>query len=212
VLTLYDNPVSSNALKVRFLLAELGLEYERRYVPFARPRPEWLTSFHPLGTIPAIDDGRVRLAESNAILRYMAHRERRYDLYPEDPADRAPVDWALDTWSTEIRPGLYALEMAALFYSDSDDWETGGGPAEDANEEAVARAVPQAVAALERFESFLSGADIVLDRLTIADCAAAPALWRSFRLPLSLERFPKVAHLRGSLSARPSFAAAGPAG
>lgn len=28
-IVLYDNPASSNALKVRFLLAVLGLEYER---------------------------------------------------------------------------------------------------------------------------------------------------------------------------------------
>jgi glutathione S-transferase len=38
-LALYDNPVSSNALKVRFLLAVLGLEYERRDVPLERPPP-----------------------------------------------------------------------------------------------------------------------------------------------------------------------------
>ena len=29
VLALYDHPISGNAQKVRFLLAELGLEYER---------------------------------------------------------------------------------------------------------------------------------------------------------------------------------------
>ena len=39
MLVLYDHPASSNALKARFLLAELGLEYERRHVPFAEPRP-----------------------------------------------------------------------------------------------------------------------------------------------------------------------------
>jgi glutathione S-transferase len=41
VLELYDHPVSSNALKVRFLLAELGLDYERIRVPIERPRPDW---------------------------------------------------------------------------------------------------------------------------------------------------------------------------
>ena len=29
-IVLYDNPGSSNAMKVRFLLAELALKYERR--------------------------------------------------------------------------------------------------------------------------------------------------------------------------------------
>lgn len=208
-LVLYDHPVSSNALKVRFLLAELRLEYERRHVPFARPRPEWLTSFHPLGTIPALDDGVVRMGESNAILRYLAHRERRYDLYPEAPADRAPVDWALDTWSTEIRPGLLSLEAAALFYR---DMETGGGTPEEADEDAIATATPAAEDALVGLESFLPGGDTVLGRFTIADCAVAPVLWRSRRLPLSLDRMPKVARLREALSEHAAFVAAEPTG
>ena len=71
-LVLYDNPLSSNALKARFLLAELGLEYERREVPFDEPRPPWLTEFHPFGRIPALDDDGFRLGGSNTILRYLA--------------------------------------------------------------------------------------------------------------------------------------------
>jgi glutathione S-transferase len=35
---LHDHPRSSNAQKVRFLLSVLGLEYERRTVPFADER------------------------------------------------------------------------------------------------------------------------------------------------------------------------------
>ena len=59
-LLLYDNPVSSNALKVRFMLAELGLGYERRTVPFDLPRPDWYLAVNPVGGIPALDDGRPR--------------------------------------------------------------------------------------------------------------------------------------------------------
>ena len=42
-ITAYKN----NALKVRFLLAELGLEYERKLVPIERPRPEWYAAINP---------------------------------------------------------------------------------------------------------------------------------------------------------------------
>jgi glutathione S-transferase len=211
-LTLYDNPASSNALKVRFLLAELDLPYERVYVPFARPRPDWLTRSHPLGTIPALQDGDFWLGESNAILRYLAHRERRYDLYPLGYRQRALVDWVLDTWATEIRPALLALEMAALFYPGS-DWEAGGSDPAGADPAAVSAALGPAEEALASFEQLVHGPESVLERFTIADCCVAPVLWRTYRLPmLSLQALPKLARLREALSQRPAFAAAGPVG
>ena len=67
---------------MRFLLGVLGLEYERRTVPFEEPRPDWHFAVNPLGGIPALIDGDVVLAESNAILRYLAAREGRDDLLP----------------------------------------------------------------------------------------------------------------------------------
>jgi len=91
-LVLYSNPASSNAMKVRFLLAELGLEYEREHVPLARPRPDWYVEIYPFGTIPFLRDGDFELGESNAILRYLADREGRADLYPREPRERNRLD------------------------------------------------------------------------------------------------------------------------
>ena len=79
---LYDNPVSSNALKVRFLLAELGLAYDCREVPIRSRGPTGTSPQNPLGGIPTLDDDGLVMAESNAILRYLAQREGRDDLYP----------------------------------------------------------------------------------------------------------------------------------
>ena len=45
-LVVYSNPASSNAMKVRFLLAELGLEYERHHVPLARPPPKGIVEIY----------------------------------------------------------------------------------------------------------------------------------------------------------------------
>src|SRR5690242_10517287 len=105
-LTLYDFPQSGNAQKVRLLLAELGLEFEHRHVPHTRPRPDWYLELNPFGGVPYVVDGDVALAESQAILRYLAVREGRDDLYPADPARRARVDWALDAWATFTVPRL----------------------------------------------------------------------------------------------------------
>ncbi len=98
---LHDHPRSSNAQKVRFLLGVLDLEYERRTVPFEPPRPGWHLALNPIGGIPVLIDGDVVLAESNAILRYLAAREGRADLLPASARERAPVDWVLDAVATD---------------------------------------------------------------------------------------------------------------
>ena len=209
MLVLYDNPVSSNALKARFLLAELGLWYERREVPFAEPRPEEYLALNPFGRIPTLIDGDLVLPESNAILRYLAHREERYDLYPLEPRERALVDAALDAWSTQVRPGLQPLERVVIFQRDS---EGGTGTWEDADQAAIQAALPRAEAALDLLERFVADNGTVLGRLTIADFAAGPVVWRTRRLPLDLTRWPKVLRLRDAIEAHPAFQGAEPVG
>jgi glutathione S-transferase len=51
---LHDNPASSNAQKVRFLLEVLGLGYRRRLVPFQEPRPDWHCQLNPTAGIPVL--------------------------------------------------------------------------------------------------------------------------------------------------------------
>lgn len=119
-LTLYGFAASSNVLKARMLLAELGLDYELVDVPQERPRPAWLEEFHPLGTVPVLRDGDAVIGESNTILRYLAARAGRDDLYPADLVARAKVDWLLDTWSMHVRPPAIAVERPALFGPEPD--------------------------------------------------------------------------------------------
>jgi glutathione S-transferase len=206
-LLLYNHPASSNALKVRFLLAVLELEYETREVPLSRPRPQWYMDVNPFGRIPTLLDGDLVLPESNAILRYLANREQRDDLYPADATARAGVDYALDAWSTQVRPALAPLETAALFHRDI---RTGGGRWEDADPVAVEAARGPAEAMLDVFELAIADNGTVLGSFTIADCAVGPVLWRSLRLPLDFSRWPKADRLRASIAGHPAFQAAGP--
>jgi glutathione S-transferase len=205
-LVLYDHPVSSNALKVRFLLAELGLDYERVVIPFDHPRPPALAEGHPFATIPLLQDAELRLGESHTILRYLAAREGRDDLYPIGLADRARVDWALDTIATQWYPAIVALWMEALYYR---DMETGGAELDGADAEAVAARVPRAAAVLELLEQFVADNGTVTGSFTIADCALGPSLWRTQRLPLSFAALPRLERIREAVSTRSSFLAAG---
>ena len=45
----------------------------------------------PAGTVPMLQDGTLCLAESPAILEYLATKHGWEDLYPTDPAERAKL-------------------------------------------------------------------------------------------------------------------------
>ncbi len=122
---LYDSPVSGNCYKVRLLLAQLDIRYERREVDvFERSgRAELLGALNPALRVPTIvlDDGRA-LAESNAILCYFgegteyvpADRFERaqmlqwmfFEQYSHEPYIAVARFWAL----TRITPSAEQLE------------------------------------------------------------------------------------------------------
>jgi glutathione S-transferase len=203
---LYDFPTSGNARKVRLLLAELGLEFEHVAVPRARPRPDWYLEVNPFGGVPAIRDGGLVLAESQAILRYLAAREGRGDLYPTDPAARARVDWALDAWTTSVFPRIFPL-YRALVVETLD--ETGKPHPELADPNRVEAELPGAREGFALFERFVADdGTVVGDGFTIADCACGPVLLRVAGWPLDLQgEFPKIARIRAAVEGRPSASA-----
>ena len=204
-LLLYDNPVSSNALKARLMLAEVGLPYERITVPFDLPRPDWYRALNPVGGIPALDDDGFVLAESHAILRYLADREERHDLYPADLRGRAEVDEFLDRWALTFRPAFFRHESPALGFVPGKGM-LGGPPRPDALPEVVEAIAPT----LQLLDDLVDRSGFALGRFTIADVAAAPILFRTTKTGLDLGRYANLARWRETLLARPSFAAAEP--
>ena len=88
MLKVYGRANSINVRKVLWMLDEVGLEYEREdWGRGFRPTddPEF-RKINPVGVVPVIDDGDFRLRESNTIVRYLAEKHGRADLYPEGPA------------------------------------------------------------------------------------------------------------------------------
>jgi glutathione S-transferase len=83
---------NSRSQRVLWLLEELGLDYTiERYQrdPKTMLAPAALKQVHPLGKSPVITDGKLTIAESGAILQYLADE---YDttgrLLPKSAADR----------------------------------------------------------------------------------------------------------------------------
>ncbi|HEX7810974.1 MAG TPA: glutathione S-transferase [Burkholderiales bacterium] len=76
---------NSRSQRVLWLLEELGVEYDvRRYQrdPNTMLAPPELRKVHPLGRSPVITDGDLTLAESGAIIEYLADRHGRGRLAP----------------------------------------------------------------------------------------------------------------------------------
>ncbi len=91
-LRLHDYLPSGNGYKVRLLLAQLGIPFERIEYDIERGEtrtPEFLERINPNGRIPVLetDDGEF-LPESNAILFYLAEGT---PFLPEERLERARV-------------------------------------------------------------------------------------------------------------------------
>src|SRR4028118_651401 len=87
VIRLHDNLSSGNGYKVRLLLAQLGIPFERIEYDIDEGETRtlrFLDRVNPNGRVPVLEteDGRF-LPESNAILFYLA------DGTPHPPADRS---------------------------------------------------------------------------------------------------------------------------
>ena len=116
MLTLYhcDDARSFRAL---WALEELELPYELRMLPFP-PRwrqPEYLGE-NPLGTIPLLIDGDLRMTESAGIAQYLATREGPTPLSvePGDPAYGAWLNWLHHGEATLTFPQTLVLRYRVL--------------------------------------------------------------------------------------------------
>lgn len=108
MLKVYGRANSINVRKVLWMLEELGLKYEREdWGRGFRPTddPEF-RKINPVGVVPVIDDGDFRLRESNAIVRYLAEKHGRADLYPKDLQQRATIESWMDWASTDLGNGM----------------------------------------------------------------------------------------------------------
>ena len=115
MLKVYGRANSINVRRVLWMLEEIGEKYEREdWGRGFRPTddPEF-RRINPVGVVPVIDDGDFRLRESNTIVRYLAEKHGRADLYPKDLKTRATVeswmDWSSTDFANGMRPVFHGL-------------------------------------------------------------------------------------------------------
>src|SRR5207237_10201491 len=97
---------SINVQKVMWMVGELGLAHERYDIggPFGKNKdPEYL-ALNPNGLVPTLQDGDFTLWESNAILRYLAHKSGKYR--PAGPNVGSIADQWMDWQQTSYNPAV----------------------------------------------------------------------------------------------------------
>jgi glutathione S-transferase len=104
-LTIHGSP-HSRTMRVLWMAAELGLEFEHDAVAFTDPRlkSDEFLRLNPAGAIPTIEDDGFALPESLAINLYLAKRYGHGSLYPASLEDEAQV-WRWSLWAQgELEP------------------------------------------------------------------------------------------------------------
>ena len=115
---LHRHRLSGHAHRVELLLSILGLPFEPIDVAFERREqksPAFL-ALNRFGQVPVIEDGDVVLADSNAILVYLAGR---YDAsgawHPRDPVGAARVQVWLSVAAGPLAASAGAARRSAIF-------------------------------------------------------------------------------------------------
>jgi glutathione S-transferase len=201
MLRLYDFPMSPRARKVRIVLAEKGLPYEKVTVDITKgeqKNPEFL-AVNPYGKVPALQDDGLSIYESTIIMEYLNDRYPNPPLLPVDPGQRARAR-VLMHYADNPYDGGFAALVGEVFFK----------PKGQADQAIVTQAKQNLHACFERLERELGGNEYLLGTFTLADIGYAA--WAPLFGPLQVEvsnQCPRVSAWLNRLKDRPSVQAAG---
>lgn len=104
MLKIYYHPLSFPSLGPVFTAEATGVPYEKTVVDLMNKQQKTADylAISPYGKVPALTDDDFKMAESAAIMRYIARRENS-TLYPADPKLQAKIDQWMDSVNHHIR-------------------------------------------------------------------------------------------------------------
>lgn len=114
---LYRHALSGHSHRVELFLSLLGLPFERVDVDLAagaHKQPDFL-QLNPLGQVPVIDNSGAIVADSNAILVYLATKYADSSWLPRDPQTAAAVQRWLSIAAGQITSGPAAARLVTVF-------------------------------------------------------------------------------------------------
>ncbi len=192
--------VDTRSFRVLWALEEMGLPYRLHVLPFP-PRalaPSYL-EINPLGTVPLLIDGDVRMTESAAIPQYLA---TRYGPSPlavgaDEPDYGLWLDWLHRSEATLTFPQTIVLRYTRL------------EPEERRLQQAAGDYTQWFLSRLRHVTRALADREwLCAGRFTMADVCVGFALLSARDLDLQHKFTPEISAYWDRLSTRPAFIAA----
>jgi glutathione S-transferase len=195
MIKLYDHPDCPFCQKVRVVLAEKELEFERVFVDLragAQRTAEFL-KLNPYGKVPVLVDDDLVVYDSTVINEYLEDEYPEPHLMPDDSAGRARVRTLEDYCDNSYLPvaGLVLTELA------KSEAERDG--------EKLKRYQAELQRGLTRLESLLDGNEYLAGAFSLADIAFVPRVLILPQMGVELDpRLKQVAAWIERLRLRPS--------
>jgi glutathione S-transferase len=195
MIKLYDFPQSPYCQKVRLVLAEKDLSYEKVFVDLTKNEqksPEFLR-LNPYGKVPVLIDEDEVMYDSTIINEYLEDEYPHPPLLPSQSGERARArmfeDFADNSFTAQ--GGLLAAELRK--------------PPEQIDQERIQRYRADLVRVLEFLERHLEGREYLAETFSLADLAFVPRLLMLPRLGVEIPaRLKNVLAWSERLKQRPS--------
>jgi glutathione S-transferase len=199
MIKLYHFPQSTNSRKVRIVLIEKGLEFERILVDLGKKEqkaPEYL-KIHPYGQVPALDDDGFIVYDSTIINEYLEDEYPYPALLPADSEGKARARMLEDLRDNFFNPYFVEIIHEIRFK-----------PEDQRDLKLIDHAKGEITKCFDRIEKELEGQEHLAGTFSIADIAFMPNfdLLERFKIPVN-SRYQRMTAWINRLKARPSYAA-----
>jgi RNA polymerase-associated protein len=189
MMALYSSENCLDCHRVRFVLAEKGINVEIIHVEQDRAASADLAELNPYGETPTLVDKDLKLYGTWVVTEYLDERYPHPPLMPVDPLSRAYLRLAM------YRINRDWVESAKII-------ETSSG------QKKVAAARKQLRESLIASDDLFSLKSFLLsDELSLVDCALVPLLWRlpAYDVDLTAKKAPNIVRYMERMFGRDSF-------
>ncbi len=198
MIKLYTFPPSTNSRKVRIVLIEKGLEFERINIDLSKKEqknPDYL-KIHPFGQVPALDDEGFILYDSTIINEYLEDEYPYPPLLSKDSEGRARARLMEDFRDNYFNPHFVEIIHEVRYK-----------PEGQRDMKVIDHAKAEITKCFDRIEKELEGREYLAGSFSLADIAYMPNidLLERFNIPVDPKYKNMLAWIE-RLKARPSYA------